>query len=100
MTTLTESDVEQAALAWLEGLSWNVAHGPDLAPDTLGAERADYGQESNYTTWRIAKDAGLAIGEFLVAKQCSPSDASRMALQRHRLTRKTDNNGQEKPQRT
>ena len=44
MTTLTESDVEQAALAWLEGLSWNVAHGPDLAPDTLGAERADYGQ--------------------------------------------------------
>ncbi len=44
MTTLTESNVEQAALAWLDGLSWNVAHGPDLAPDTLGAERADYGQ--------------------------------------------------------
>ncbi len=41
---LTESDVEQSALAWLEGLGWNVAHGPDLAPDTLDAERLDYGQ--------------------------------------------------------
>ena len=43
-TSFTESDVEQAALAWLEGLGWNVAHGPDLAPDTLDAERLDYGQ--------------------------------------------------------
>ncbi len=24
MTTLTEADVEQAALAWLEGLGWGV----------------------------------------------------------------------------
>ncbi len=44
MTTLTEADVEQAALAWLEGLGWQVAHGPDIAPDTPGAERSDYGQ--------------------------------------------------------
>ena len=43
-STFTESDVEAAALAWLEGGSWNVAHGPDIAPDTTGAERADYGQ--------------------------------------------------------
>ena len=41
---VTESDVEQAALAWLEGLGWNVTHGPDLAPDTLDAERLDYGK--------------------------------------------------------
>ncbi len=27
MTTLTEADVEQAGLAWLEGLGWQVAHG-------------------------------------------------------------------------
>ena len=40
---LTESVVEQAALAWLESLGWSVAHGPDIAPDTPGAERADYG---------------------------------------------------------
>ena len=44
MTTLTESDVETAALDWLATLGWQVAHGPDIAPDTPGSERADYGQ--------------------------------------------------------
>ncbi len=44
MTTLTEADVEQAALDWLEGLGWRLARGPDIAPDTLAAERTDYGQ--------------------------------------------------------
>ena len=44
MTTLTEADVEQAALAWLEDLGWRVAHGPDIAPGAYGAARADYGQ--------------------------------------------------------
>ena len=38
MTTITEADVEQAALGW------QVAHGPDVAPDTPSAERGDYGQ--------------------------------------------------------
>ena len=44
MSTFAESDVEQAALDWLEGLGWHVAHGPDVAPESAGAERADYGQ--------------------------------------------------------
>ena len=44
MTRITESVVEDAALDWLESLGWSVAHGPDIAPDTLAAERADYGQ--------------------------------------------------------
>ena len=44
MTTLTEADVEQAALDWLAALGWQIAHGPDIAPDTPGAERDDYGQ--------------------------------------------------------
>ena len=39
MTTLSESDVEQAALAWLEGLGWRTAHGPDIGPDGLNSER-------------------------------------------------------------
>jgi len=30
---ITESVVEQAALAWLESASWDVAHGPRIAPD-------------------------------------------------------------------
>ena len=41
---ITESDVEEGALAWLEDLGWAVAHGPDIAPDTPGAERPDYRQ--------------------------------------------------------
>ena len=43
MTRFTESEVEAAALEWLDGLGWNVAHGPDIAPDAPGAERAHYG---------------------------------------------------------
>ena len=39
MTTLTESDVEQVALEWLASVGWQVAHGPDIAPDRPGAER-------------------------------------------------------------
>ena len=38
----TESEVEDAALDWLGSLGWAVAHGPDIAPDTPGAERTDY----------------------------------------------------------
>ncbi|MDX2206161.1 MAG: type I restriction endonuclease subunit R [Gemmatimonadales bacterium] len=42
MTPFTESVVEEAALAWLEGIGWRTAHGPDIAPDMPAAERADY----------------------------------------------------------
>ena len=44
MTTLTEADVEEAALDWLSGLGWQVLHGPDIAPETPDAERDDYRQ--------------------------------------------------------
>ena len=44
MTTITEAEVESAGLAWLAGAGWGIAHGPDIAPDTPTAERADYGQ--------------------------------------------------------
>ena len=44
MTTITEAVVEEAALDWLSALGWQVAHGPDIAPDTPSAERDDYGQ--------------------------------------------------------
>ena len=41
MTTagFTESVVEEAALAWLEGLGYAVRHGPDIAPGEPAAER-------------------------------------------------------------
>ena len=44
MTTLSESDVEQFALKWLANVGWQVAHGPDIAHDSTGAERTNYGQ--------------------------------------------------------
>ena len=44
MTTITEADVEQAALGWLRALGWAVARGPDIAPDAPAAERGDFGQ--------------------------------------------------------
>lgn len=36
--------VEDAALAWLGSLGWQVARGSDIAPGELPAERGDYGQ--------------------------------------------------------
>ena len=42
--SLSESTVEAATLAWLEGCGWAVANGPDVAPDTQTAARVDYSQ--------------------------------------------------------
>jgi type I restriction enzyme R subunit len=44
MGGFTESVVEDATLAWLGALGYSVAHGPDIAPGELAAERKDYGQ--------------------------------------------------------
>ena len=41
---VSEADVEQATLSWLSSLGWQTAYGPDIAPDTPGAERADFTQ--------------------------------------------------------
>lgn len=40
----TESNVEQATFACLETVSWQIAHGPDIALDMPVAERDNYGQ--------------------------------------------------------
>ena len=44
MPTFTESIVEDAALAWLEGLGYAIVAGPEIAPDGTSPERTDYGQ--------------------------------------------------------
>ena len=41
---VSEADVESSALSWLSSLGWQVAYGPDIAPDTPGAERTDFTQ--------------------------------------------------------
>lgn len=43
MSRFSESIVEDAALAWLEGLGCQVLHGPDIAAGEPGAERRDPG---------------------------------------------------------
>jgi type I restriction enzyme R subunit len=40
----TESIVEEAALAWLEGIGFSIAHGPEIAPDAPLAERTAFKQ--------------------------------------------------------
>ncbi|HET8630861.1 MAG TPA: type I restriction endonuclease subunit R [Thermomicrobiales bacterium] len=42
LTKFTESIVEEAALAWLADLGYEVVFGPDIAPGEPTAERADY----------------------------------------------------------
>ena len=44
MTSITESVVEEAALAWLESLGYTILFGPEIAPGEPQAERDDYGQ--------------------------------------------------------
>jgi type I restriction enzyme, R subunit len=41
---VTESVVEQAALAWFESAGWTVRNGAEIAPGEPAAERAGYGQ--------------------------------------------------------
>ena len=42
-SVFTESEVESAALEWLEELGWTVLHGPDIGPSHTDAERPDFG---------------------------------------------------------
>lgn len=41
---VTESEVEDAALTWLESLGFAVKYGPEIAPGELFSERKDYDQ--------------------------------------------------------
>ena len=42
MTTISETDVEEAALEWLTTFGWQTTYGPDISSDAAGGERADY----------------------------------------------------------
>lgn len=39
---MTEDDLEQLALTWFQDGGWEYRYGPDIAPDGLAPERADY----------------------------------------------------------
>ncbi len=44
MTNFNENIVELAAFEWLGELGYGLLHGPDIAPNEVGAERSDYHQ--------------------------------------------------------
>ena len=44
MHRLIESELEKAALGWLDGLGYRINYGPAIAPGELFAERKDYDQ--------------------------------------------------------
>ena len=73
MTTIQESDVEQVAQEWLEGLGWWTARGPDIGPDGSNAERSDYSQ---VVLERRIRDALAELNPGL------PSEALEDALRR------------------
>ncbi len=76
MTTLTEADVEHAALDWLAAQGWRVAHGPDIAPGAPAAERDDYAQ---VVLERRLRDA---LAELNPAVPASALDDARRRLTR------------------
>lgn len=55
MARLTESNIESATLDWLESIGWRIAYGPDIALDTLLAERTDHmavSRAPRFASWR------------------------------------------------
>jgi type I restriction enzyme R subunit len=53
MGSFTESVVEDATLAWLEGLGYAVLHGPAIAAGEPGAERSDPNDCDVIFEWRL-----------------------------------------------
>ena len=79
-------------LSWLEGLGWNVAHGPDIAPDTLGEERAEYGEvvlerRLRDTLTRLNPDLLPPARDYAFRKLASPEGPTLEARNRafHRM---------------
>ncbi len=54
MTSVNELIVESAALEYLRELGYQTAFGPDIAPETNGAERTSYEQVYLYGRLRVA----------------------------------------------
>ena len=92
MTTLTEADVEEAALEWLDALGWQTAHGPDIGPGSPGEERADYGavvleQRLRDALARLNPDLPLAALDDAFRKLTRPEGSTLEARNRafHRM---------------
>jgi type I restriction enzyme, R subunit len=74
-TTLSESDVEDAALTWFDQLGYAVLHGPLIAPGEPEAERTAYQDVALETRLR---DAIAALNPHIPADACE--EAYRKAI--------------------
>ena len=78
MTTVTESDIETAALDWLAGMGYSVLHGPDIAPDTPDAERSRY---EDVALTRRLRDAVARLNPSI------PAESQEEAVQKSTLSK-------------
>ena len=39
---MNEDELEQLCLNWFRANNWDIAYGPDIAPDSNAPERSDY----------------------------------------------------------
>ncbi|MCP9452674.1 MAG: hypothetical protein NNA23_08325 [Nitrospira sp.] len=85
MAHMTESIVEQAALAWLKASGWRIAHGPDTSPsgDTLTLalspqEREHYGEVVLAQRLRDALLPTLVSGKLRATEVINVPEAQRL----------------------
>ncbi len=87
MTAFTESVVEEAALAWLEAVGWQIRHGAEIAPGEPAAERDDYGQvvlgqRLRDALWRLNSALPAEALEDAFRKLTRPKGADLIVLNR------------------
>jgi type I restriction enzyme, R subunit len=86
--SVTESVIEQAAIAWFEATGWAVRSGAEIAPGEPAAERADYGQ---VVLERRLRDALARLNPDLPAEALE--DAFRMLTRLERPDATSRNRG-------
>ena len=74
---MTEDQLEQQCLEWFAEGGWEIAHGPDLAPEGEAPERADYRQvlllaDLEAAIHRINPHLPQSAVEQAVAVVCDP----------------------------
>lgn len=76
MPAFTESVVEDAALAWLESLSYAIKHGLEIPPGEPAAERQDYGRWCWKTVYATRRCPSLSPGELRVKDAEKPVEGA------------------------
>ena len=81
MTTITEDDVEQLAVGWLENVDWQTVNGIEIAPESAGAERDGFEavileRRLRDSLERLNPDLGIKALEDAYRKLTNPNGTS------------------------